>query len=356
MTSANDPIERIAVDLEIYGIPQSPDMPQMTETFLHVRRRQNGSGSGVLGLPVYKGDQGDTGPAGMIHKGDRTTAELDGLAMVLDETALNFTYRNTDDDSQWIWTGDAFTVYADAYGTTGDTGPAPALEGGTVTVDGEVQDAPAGVNVSGAVGGPYTIDIALPALPEGEPGPQGDAGPIYTSVDVEGTPDDGDTLVHDETLGKLVWVPQSAPAPVEEYVIPPSIFPTVSKSAGDVRQILCSVTIPERPWAYRLDISGSVDTWSAAGHKVDVEVRLDDAVSGQLVGYGRGAAGQSSWSVVDLHSYSDDAIIPGSAVGVIAADTAVTVYASAVRVSGSSEHWEVRADRANLRLRTLGAG
>lgn len=353
MTTAQDPIERLSVDLEIFGIPQSPDMPPMTETYLHVRRRQEGA-KGVLGLPIYKGDKGDQGPAGMIHKGDRTTAELDGLAMVLDETALNFTYRNTDDNSQWVWGGASFTVYADAYGTTGPPGPAPAMEGGTVTIGGVVQASPAGVVVSGAAGGPYTVDVELPEMPEGEPGPPGDSGPIYTSVDVEGEPEDGDTLVHDAAAGKLVWVPQVAPVATEEYVIPSSMFPTVSKNAGDVRQILTSVTIPARPWAYRLDISGGVDVEAALGHQIVLEVRLDDAVSGELVGYGRSSGAYTGWRHTSLRSHSLTAIIPGNMDGVVPANTETTVFLSAVKEAGSTSGWGVRQAACNLRLRLVG--
>ncbi|OZF41929.1 hypothetical protein [Rhodococcus sp. 14-2470-1a] len=354
MTSVNDPIDRLSVDLEVFGIPQAPGMPPMTETYLHVRRRQDGSGGrAVLGLPIYKGDDGERGPAGNVHKGDRTTAELDGLALVLGETDVNNTYRNVDDNSQWVWNGETFIVHADAYGTPGPVGPAPVIEGGSVTVGGELQDAPAGVDVAGAPGGPYVLNVELPALPEGPEGPEGPSGSVYKSVDVEGEPADGDTLIHDAELGKLRWTPTGAGAVVEEYVVPASSFPESSKSSADVRELLVNLTIPERPFPYRIDVSGGVDVESSASHRVDVEVRVDDAVTGRLVGYGKGlhAAG---WFEVPLRSHSDTAILPGSPEGVIPAGRLVTVYASAVKVAGSSRGWSVRPDFANLRIRLLG--
>ncbi|MFI2216514.1 hypothetical protein ACH47B_06475 [Rhodococcus sp. NPDC019627] len=353
MATPNDPVERLSVDLEIFGIPQSPDMPPMTETYLHVRRRQNGSASGVLGLPVYKGDPGETGPAGMLHKGDRTTAELDGLAMVLGPAELNYTYRNVDDDSQWVWTGDAFTVYADAYGTAGPPGPAPVLQGGTVTIGGVVQDSPAGVEVSGPAGGPYAIELELPEMPAGDPGPPGPAGPIYTSVDVVGEPDDGDTLVHDEALGKLVWAPPAMDA-AELYVLPASMFPTVTKNSGDVRQILTSVTLPAKPYPYRLELAGGCDVTSAVGHQVNLEARVGDAVTGTLVGIGVGTDAFAGWRHVPLRSHSAAAIIPGSNQDVIAANTEATVYLSAVKVAGSTSSWGVRATNGQMRLKLVG--
>lgn len=354
MASTNDPIERLSVELEVYGIPQSPDMPPMTETYLHVRRRQDsGTGRGVLGLPAFKGDKGDTGPAGMRHQGERTTAELDGLALVLGEAEVNFAYRNVDDDSQYVWNGDTFVVYADAYGTRGDVGPAPDMVGGTVTVGGEVLDAPAGVDVDGPAGGPYVVNVELPELPPGPRGLTGPAGSVYDSVDVDGDPADGDTLVHDAAAGKLVWRPLGAMMPVEEYVVPPQNFPTVDKASGDVREVLCAVNIPPRPYPYRIDVSGGVDVLARSGHQVDVEIRVGDPVTGELIGYGRGQDGEG-WREVALRSHSETAIIPGSDDQVMPADTEVTVYASAVKKAGVLWGWGVRRDRANLRLRLLG--
>ncbi|QOV99496.1 hypothetical protein [Rhodococcus pyridinivorans] len=353
MTSPNDPIDRLAVDLEIFGIPQSPDMPPMTETYLHVRRRQDtGTGRAVLGLPVYKGDKGDTGPAGMRHQGDRTTAELDGLSLVLGENELNFTYRNTDDNSQWVWNGDTFVVYRNAYGAKGDTGPAPEMTGGTLSIDGEIQPAPFAITVDGSPGGPYTVSAALPELPEGPPGPPGPSGSVYDSVDVTGSPLDGDTLVHDSETGKLVWTPLAQSMAVKEYVVPPQNFPTVDKGSADVRHVLCSVTIPAQPYAYRIDVAGGVDVNAKIGHQIDVEVRVGDAVTGEIIGYGRGQDGEG-WREVALRSHSEVAIIPGSEVQVIPANQEVTVYASAVKKAGVIFGWGVRRDRANLRLRLM---
>lgn len=358
MATMNDPVERLAVDLEIFAIPQSPDMPPMTETYLHVRRKQDqGTGRAVLGLPAFKGDKGDQGPAGLIHKGDRTTAELDGLAMVLDEAALNWAYRNTDTNAQWVWNGDAFVIYANAYGAKGDTGPAPEMNGGTVTIAGEPIAAPAGVDVDGPVGGPYVVNVNLPELPQGDPGPPGPAGPIYTSVDVDQAtaPADGDVLVHNDTTGKLEWrsFAGGALTPVLEYVIPPANFPTVDKLSSDVRHDLVSVTIPAQPVPYRVHVSGGVDVNSKWGHQIDVEVRVADPVNGTLIGLGRGQDGEG-WREVALRSHSEVAIIPGSAAGVLPAGQEVTIYASAVKKAGIVFGWGVRADRANLRLQLVG--
>lgn len=332
----------------------------MTDTYLHVRRRQDGSGGrAVLGLPVFKGDRGDQGPAGMIHQGDRTSAELEGLELVLGPDELNYAYRNVDTNDQHVWNGQNFVVYEDAYGAQGEVGPAPVVDGGTVTIDGDVQAAPAGVDVvPGGVAGEYVVNLELPALPPGPPGPTGPSGSVYLSesVDQSAAPVDGDVLVHDEEAGLLVWRPL-APASLptfEEYVVPPQNFPTVDKSSGDVRETLCSVTIPARPYPYRIETTGGVDVNAKYGHQVDVEVRIGDPVSGELIAYGRGQDGEG-WREVAIRPHSEVAIIPGSAHQVMPADQEVTVYASAVKIAGVLWGWGVRSDRANLRLRLVGA-
>ncbi len=60
-----DPIERINVDLEVFAIPQTPGMPPMTNTVMHVRRRQDGAAErAVMGLPAFQGEPGERGAAG----------------------------------------------------------------------------------------------------------------------------------------------------------------------------------------------------------------------------------------------------------------------------------------------------
>ncbi|MFC7450562.1 hypothetical protein [Rhodococcus daqingensis] len=348
----SDPIERISVDLEVIGIPQTPGMPPMTDTYLHVRRRQDGAPeTAVLGLPAYEGKPGPAGPAGMIHKGERTTAELDGLALVLGEAELNFTYRNTDDNSQWIWNGLTFQVYSDAYGAPGNRGPAPVMDGGSVTIGGEVQPAPAVVRVDGADGGPYTVSLELPPLPEGPPGGTGPAGPIYTSVDVDQTdePVDGQMLVHSEALGKLVWA--TPMVPYIEYVVASESFPDANKNSGDVRHTLLAFQMPAQPFAWEAEILGGVDVFREIGHRVDIEVRLSSDTDGALIGYGRGGDG-TGWERIVINPYSTVPLNPGvPRSSVIPAGINNSIWVTAIKKAGTQKAWSVRKDFANLRIR-----
>ncbi|SFA60759.1 hypothetical protein SAMN05444374_11617 [Rhodococcoides kroppenstedtii] len=346
---ATDPIETITVDLEIYGIPQTPDMPPMTDTYLHVRRRQDGSAQrAVIGLPAYQGEPGPAGPPGAIHKGERTTAQLTALGTSYGQAQLNWAYRNTDTNAQYVWRGDGWVVYQNAYGLKGDKGDPPTLQPGTVSYDGAVAG-DAVMEITGSAGGPYALHLDLPEPPEGPVGPPGPSGSVIDSVDVDGDPTDGQSLRWRSADGKLHWF--DPPSAIEEYVVPPSGFPAAFDKASTVtRQQLVAVTIPAKTYPYRFDFSGGVDVKSNAGHQIDLEIRRDDAVSGAIVGYGKGQDGEG-WREVALRAHSDVAIQPGSAEGVVQPGTIVNLYLSAVKKAGVTLGWSYRPDLAQLRVR-----
>lgn len=350
-----DPIERINVDLEVFAIPQTPGMPPMTNTVMHVRRRQDGAAErAVMGLPAFQGEPGERGAAGMVHQGTRTLPELEGLAMTLGEAELNFTYRRAGTDDLWVWTGAAFRVYENAFGTQGVRGPAPVMQGGTVTVDGVTLEGAPGVRVQGADGGPYTVGIDLPALPEGPQGPTGLSGPVYTSVDVDQTtpPADKQILVHDAALGKMRF--QDAMLPVAEYGIASSVFPTITKQAADTRHTLASFTVPAQNYRYIPRFSGGVDIFRFSGQQIDVEILFGDPTSGELFGIGRGSAPDlvGGWNRVCFETYHPYGFGPESPGGTIRPSVgAATFYVVAVKRSGNAGSWKIRNDYAHMRIR-----
>lgn len=350
---ADDPIERIGVELEIYGIPQPAGAPPMTETYLHVRRRQDGAAErAVMGLPAYEGAPGPPGPPGAIHRGELDTAELDALALVLGSDATNWAYRNTDTNDQYVWSGATWIIYHDVYGTPGPVGPAPSLSPGTLTIDGDPVAGPEfGVRVTGSAGN-YALGVDLPPMPEGPPGPTGPSGSVINSVDVadDSDPTEGDVLTYREDDGKLVWQPGQFVT--EEYVVGPGGFPTVTKGSSDTRHTMFSVNIPAKPWPYRFDFAGGVDVSSSNGTQIDMELRTDNATSGPLVGYGKGQDGEG-YREVAFRAHSDVDLTPESTEGIIPADTAVTLYASAVKTAGVLTSWKIRNTKAQLRIRLM---
>ncbi|AOE44377.1 minor tail protein [Gordonia phage Ghobes] len=355
----DDPIERFTTEVEVYGIPQPAGAPPLTEAYFHVRYRPDGNAERAkLGLPAYEGKQGPPGPPGAVHQGDRTSAQLTALQGVLGPEQVNYSYRNTDTNDQYVWDGESFVVYQDVYQTPGPPGPAPNLSAGTLTVGGEqVVDPDFGVRVTGTNPN-YVVDVDLPQLPKGDKGDVGPSGSVYTSVDVDQTvaPNDGDVLVHDADAGKLVWSPGQFVT--EEYVVPPSGFPNASKSSSDLRHLLVTLLIPAKPYRYRFDFSGGVDVESKSGHQIDLEVRsnLDTPTSpetnGPLVGYGKGQDGEG-WREVAFRAHSDVAIDPSSHEATVPPGTPVTLYVSAVKKAGILLGWSVRNTRAQLRVRLL---
>lgn len=350
---ANDPIERFAAEVEVYGIPQDDGAPPMTETYFHVRRRQDGAAErAVLGLPAYKGEPGPAGPPGAIHQGDRTTAQLDALATALDASHTNYAYRNTDTDDQYVWSGETWVIYHDVYSTPGPVGPAPVMGPGTLTIDGNAVDAQFGVRVSGSDGS-YSVGLDLPPMPPGEKGDPGPSGSILSSVDVKAgsTPTDGDTLVFEASTSKLVW--RDVALGTEEYSVPAASFPTVSSIASTTtRQELFTLTIAPRNYPYRFDFAGGVDVDARSGHLIDAEIRVGSVDNGELVGFARGDESEG-WHRVIFTPYSSTAIDPESNTGVVLPGTEVTLYVSLVKRAGSLFGWATRNDFANLRVRLI---
>ncbi|QMU18989.1 hypothetical protein [Gordonia rubripertincta] len=349
---ADDPIERIGVELEIFGIPQPAGAPPMTDTYLHVRRRQDGAAEKAkMGLPAYQGEPGPPGPPGAIHQGERTTAQLNALALVLGADQTNWAYRNTDTNDQYVWTGATFIVYHGVYGTPGPVGPPPSLQAGTLTIDGDPVAGGYGVRVSGSAGA-YAVGLDLPEMPQGEPGPPGPSGSILTSVDVAtgSTPTNGDVLAYRSSDSKLVWRPGQFVT--EEYVVGPGGFPTVTKTPTDTTHLLFSLNIPAKSWPYRFDFVGGVDVSSSTGTQIDMEIRTGNATNGPIVGYGKGQDGEG-FREVAFRAHSEVDLTPASSEGVIAAGTAVTLYVSAVKVAGNLKSWSIRNTKAQLRVRLM---
>ncbi len=313
---ADDPIERIGVELEIFAIPQPAGAPPMTETYLHVRRRQNGAAERAVmgGLPAYEGAPGPPGPPGAIHRGELTTDELNALALVLGEDNTNWAWRNTDTNDQYVWSGgrrSSSTTVCTAHPVRWVRRPR-SLRGDADDRRGDPVAGPDfGVRVSGSAGS-YAVGIDLPEMPKGDPpGPTGPSGSVINSVDVAADsdpPTDGDVLTFREDDGKLVWQPGQFVT--EEYVVGPGGFPNVTKLSTDTRHTLFSVAIPAKPWPYRFDFAGGVDVSSKSGTQIDMELRTDNATSGPLVGYGKGQDGEG-YREVAFRAHSDVDLTPG---------------------------------------------
>lgn len=347
-----DFIERLNTDLDIFGILQDPSQPPMTETFLHVRRKQDGSAGGaVLGLPAFVGPEGPAGPA-LVHQGDRSSADLAALREALGPAQKNYAYRNIDNNDMYVWNGQAFIVYADAFGAEGDDGPPPVMQGGSVTVGGELLDAPAQVRVTGA-DGLYSVGLDLPPLPQGEQGIQGPAGSVFNSVDIAGAPSaDGQILVFDDDADKMVW--RDGYLGPKLWSVPSSAFGDWSSGINATRHNITTVTIPAQPYRYRLEFGGGVEVSSILGQTVDVQVLADDPDNGTMVGCAFGDMETTGWAHQRFGAFSADPLTPDSTgirAGIVEAGVAQTLHVVAVKSAGLGVAWRVAGNgRSSLRV------
>lgn len=334
--------------LEIYGVAQDPSQPPMTETYLHVRRRQDGSqGTSRLALPAFKGDKGDPGD-GFLFQGDRTSAELAALRDALSSNQVNYAYRNSDNNDLWVWSGARFIVSRDAFGAEGPEGPPPILVNGTVTVDGETLPEPLGTRVAGS-DGVYSVGVDLPALPKGDKGDPGPAGGIFTSPDITGGPEDGQVLVFDEGSGKMVW--RSGYTAPLLYNVPPSAFGDWSSGINSSRHIITAITIPAQPFDYRFEFGGGVEVSSVIGQTIDVQVRADDPDNGPMVGCAFGNMESTGWTHNRFEAFAAEPLTPDSSYGVVPAGTEKVLHVVAVRSAGIGALWRVAGNgRSSLRV------
>lgn len=352
MASANNNvIERLLVEVEVVGMAQIPGQPPQTEAYFHVRRRQDGGAEGVLGLPFYKGDKGDRGPALQIfvvssaanipQPGTLTSADYGKGWRVEGENSVKF-WTSQGFQTHWNWLG--------TEGPQGGPGPANKLAPGTIEMLPEGH-APT-IDITGTAPN-QTLSIGIPSVP-GEQGETGPAAAITASTDYTdgGTPATAGQVLAMGADGK--WRPVKPISVLEEYVVPPASFPNATKQSSEQRHQLVSVPIPAKPYPYRFNFSGGVDVQNKVGHQVDVEIRLDNPTSGQLVGLGKGQDGEG-WREVMFRAHSDTAYQPGSTVGVIPAGTAVTLHCVAVLRSGFLLGWAVRRDLAQLRIQLVSA-
>ncbi len=346
-----DPIERLLVEVEVFGMAQLPGQPPQTEAFFHIRRRQDGGAEGVLGLPAYKGDKGDRGPALQIfvvpaaanipQPGTLTSADYGKGWRIEGENTVKF------------WTSQGFQTHVDWLGSEGPQGgPGPANKLTAGVIEMLPEGAAPTIDITGTAPN-QTLNIGIPSVP-GEQGETGPAAAIAASTDYfdGGTPAAAGQVIAMGADGK--WHPVQPISVLEEYVVPPASFPNASKQSSEQRHQLVQVPIPAKPYPYRFNFSGGVDVKNNIGHQVDVEIRIDNPTSGQLVGLGKGQDGEG-WREVMFRAHSDTAYQPGSTVGVIPPGTPVTLYCVAVLRTGFLLGWAVRKDLAQLRIQLVSA-
>lgn len=220
---------------------------------------------------------------------------------------------------------------------TGPAGPPPTLRNVTVNqVDAGVA-LPASSFTSTGTAGQY--DLVL-YVNKGATGATGTTT-ISAAADVQGSPTSGYTLAYSNALAKWVVSPALA-----GDIYSATTYSTVSASVA-AQATLATITVPAQPFDWRPDVEGYATATGGASSKVELGCYLNDAYTGNQVGYGPGVTGNAS--ICTLQRAFGAAIGTGS-YGKILAGTQATLYLVAKQVNtlSSGETWSVQGSSVNF--------
>ncbi len=220
----------------------------------------------------------------------------------------------------YYWVGDRFIVRP--MGSPGATGATPQI---TVTTERVAPGQPSTVEQSGTTANPILhFKIAAPA------GPTGPAAAISASEDYYNLlpPEHGQVITWNDNRSK--WEPSDFAARHPRiYSVPEAAFTNFTGPAQ--RQTVLSYVIEPQDYDWVPKVEGHLKAVGVVlglePFKIGCEVRLGDAVTGQLIG--RGFGNISNWAIIQPHfSTSSDptqAIAPDNGVALVPAGEPATV-------------------------------
>lgn len=181
----------------------------------------------------------------------------------------------------------------------------------------------------------YTLTFYLH---KGATGLQG-ANEISTAVDLATSPVLGSTtnayiLVYDAT--NQVWVPTSQK--VGDSYVPTKIDPTAFNTASP--RTLTSVTVPPMPFDWRPKCFGQVIITGSSDTRVDLYARINDAASGDQVGYSKGVAGATPPPNILIPAAPAGSAVGGTGTyGRVLAGQEAVIYLRAEQKAASNSSW-----------------
>lgn len=221
----------------------------------------------------------------------------------------------------------------------GDPGPPPVFDNVNVTTLAAGSQGSGSVSLVSAGGAGiashYNLNLSLPQGAKGE----SDSSTISTATDLKTSPSsstDDYAIVWDNDDSKFDLKPQLCGA-----VYNAISFTAASGSTSP--QILASVTVPAQKFDWTPTVSGQAIPLGTANTHIDLQCLLNNASSGQQVGYGSGVtgSGSGSWPAfpVRLGPAFNGALSQGY--GKVAAGAAATFYFQAVQTAYTSDSWSV---------------
>lgn len=172
----------------------------------------------------------------------------------------------------------------------------------------------------------YRLNLALH---KGSPGASG-ASAVLTASDVTGTATDGYYLAKTTVsgVGKATWV---APKVGGQYW--PASISNTSGADGQSRT-LCSVSIPAQPFDWRPRVFGQAVIAGTANTRVDLVARVDNAISGDVVGRAFGQVGAAPPTAVLVSGVAAGA---ASTVGKVLAGASCVVFLRAEQQASTTD-------------------
>lgn len=299
------------------------------------------------GLRGQKGEKGDPGPGLWFRNLITSKSQLPTDLRQVDAGAA---YPDVNSRSLWVWDGRDYLEIPNFIGMPGAAGKTPRPQIGSVVPG---RDASVSINHAASTEESFVLDFVLPQGPQGKPGAKGDpgdAGKLADSPDVDmaRAPLIGESLMW---TGQK-WAPRTVLAPTGPWILSPNDFKSVDITVADGEiesdQLVASVTVPGLAYDWRpLVINGQVNIKAGLGIRVDAEVRVGNAQSGDVVGRSIGTVGQNGPSIITASANA--LVTPGASYGVVKANTATTFYVVLKKRQGTGS-WSFIRDGASLAI------
>lgn len=181
----------------------------------------------------------------------------------------------------------------------------------------------------------YTLKFYIHKGAEGEAGTFTFAGADDLAASPSlGAGTDGYILVydHDETE----WVPTAQK--VGDLYVPGSITSKASNNTST--HAICSISVPAQPFDWRPVCFGQSIITGSSDTRVDLVARLDNATTGDVVGYSYGVVGATPPPNILIPASPAGSSVPGS-YGKVDAGNAGIIYFRAEQKAASSNNWSL---------------
>lgn len=177
---------------------------------------------------------------------------------------------------------------------------------------------------------------------EGAAGTAGTNATISTASDLElpsgvslGSGTAGYTLYYDSTHSKwLVSQPMMTSGP---YITLAGSFAAAYSGNASNYQV-ATLGLPSLPWAYYPMVSAQMQAAGTVNTHVDLVCRLNNATTGNQVGYGIGFTGAGPYPITVAPNFGST-ISGGSTYGQVAANTTAILYLLGLQINSTTDSW-----------------